>query len=181
MFWGPHVLDQAIQCLGAPVSKVWSHLKRTITPGDADDYVRIILVGENGVQVELEISDVAAICGPYAVVYGTRGTLYCPNDKEIHLRYLEPSYQWKEVAASSGQPPQRGGYGGEEPFVWCEERRPISSPLPVYQQVEVELVNHFYEAVRNGVPFPIRNEDALEVVRLTEEIKRQNPQFDWVG
>lgn len=44
---GPHLLDQSLQLLGAPVRDVWNLLRRVLTPGDGDDHVRIMLVGEN--------------------------------------------------------------------------------------------------------------------------------------
>ena len=63
--WGPHLVDQGLQFLNAPVREVWSSLRRILTPGDADDYVRIVLVGENDTIVEIEISNSVAIAGPY--------------------------------------------------------------------------------------------------------------------
>jgi len=45
--------------------------------------------------------------------------------------------------------------------------------------VEVETARHLYRAVREGVPFPIANADALEVSRIIQVIKSQNPEFQW--
>ena len=42
-------------------------------------------------------------------------------------------------------------------------------------------VNSFYgvlyDTMRNGKPFPITAKQAVEVIRITEEIRKQNPQF----
>jgi scyllo-inositol 2-dehydrogenase (NADP+) len=179
--WGPHLIDHGLQCMDAPVREVWGHLKRTITPGDADDHLNVILIGENDVLVELEISNMIALPGPYCTVYGRRGTLVCQDEKNIHLRYLDPDYVFPDVSASAAQPPQQGGYGGDESFVWVEETRKVESEHPMYAQVEIDMARHFYDAVRNGIPFPVRNSDALEVFRITEAIKKQNPQFRWIG
>lgn len=40
-----------------------------------------------------------------------------------------------------------------------------------------DIYHHLYLAIREGVPFPIKTEEALDVVRTTEKIKRQNPAF----
>ena len=35
----------------------------------------------------------------------------------------------------------------------------------------------FYQAIREGKPYPIKPEEAFEVVRVTEMVKKQNPAF----
>lgn len=45
--------------------------------------------------------------------------------------------------------------------------------------VEVETARHLYRAVRQGVPFAITSADALEVNRIIQVIKSQNPEFQW--
>jgi hypothetical protein len=47
----------------------------------------------------------------------------------------------------------------------------------MWDHVEVAIVRHLYRALRQGVPFPIANADALEVVRIIGLVKEQNPQF----
>ena len=38
-----------------------------------------------------------------------------------------------------------------------------------------EIYRYLYDSIRNGVPFPVKPEEAFAVVRATAEIKRQNP------
>ena len=40
---------------------------------------------------------------------------------------------------------------------------------------------HLYNALRRNLPFPVTSQDALEVVRITEIVKQQNPRFPWIG
>jgi hypothetical protein len=47
----------------------------------------------------------------------------------------------------------------------------------MYVLVEVAIARHLYRALREGVPFPIANADALEVVRIIGVVKEQNPEF----
>ena len=51
----------------------------------------------------------------------------------------------------------------------------------MWEHVEIELVQRLYDALRNGIPFPVTSSDALEVLRITEIVKKQNPQFNWIG
>jgi len=174
--WGPHILDHALQFLGGPVKDVWSNLKRIHSLGDADDHVKIVLLGENGRVVDLEISDGVAIPGAYCSVYGTRGTLVCQDEERIALKYVDPDYQFQKLGVNAGTP---GGCGVDEEIPWREENIPVEPAGNKWELVERAIARHLYRAIREGIPFPIRNADALEVVRVTELVKKKNNQFDW--
>lgn len=177
--WGPHLIDQALQYIGAPVRDVWSYLKRIVTPGDADDHMRIMIVGENGVVAELEVSDAVALPGAYCTVYGSRGTLVCADEKNIRLKYIDPEYKLPEITASASQPPLAGGYGNEEIIPWVEKNVKVEPDTNMWEQVEIDIARHLYRAIRENIPFPVKNSEALEVVRVTEIVKNQNRQFKW--
>ncbi|MAX23480.1 MAG: oxidoreductase [Phycisphaeraceae bacterium] len=180
--WGPHILDHAMQLINAPVKDVWSHLQRINTPGDADDHVKVILVGENDTLVDFEISDAVAIRGTFCTAYGDRGTLICADEKTIQLKYIDPDFELPQITASAEQPPTKGGFGHEESggFPWQTETVNISTDVNMWDQVEIDIANHLYNAIRNDIPFPVANEDALEIVRITNVIKKQNSQFEWI-
>ncbi len=180
--WGPHLLDQGLQFLGAPVKEVQSYLRRILTPGDADDHVKITLMGENGMVVELEISNSVALPAPYCTIYGDRGTLLYGQDQEtIRLKYLDPHFLWPEASAQSGSPALNQTMCAEQNLPWIDETRKVVPETNIWDQVEIELAKRLHDALRNGIPFPIQSADALEVVRITEIVKQQNPQFKWVG
>tara|TARA_R100000027_G_scaffold43430_1_gene32588 strand:+ start:1563 stop:2639 length:1077 start_codon:yes stop_codon:yes gene_type:complete len=181
--WAPHLLDQSLQLIGAPVSKVESYLRSILTPGDADDHVRIILTGENDVVAELEISNSVAIPGPHCTIYGDRGTLiYGQEQSEIQLKYLAPQFHWPEATASNtGSPVPGENWAADQELPWVEEIRKVEPDTNMWTHVEVELARHLHAAIREGVPFPVKNEDALEVFRITETVKKQNSQFNSIG
>jgi predicted dehydrogenase len=179
--WGPHLLDQGLQLLGAPVREVWSYLRRILTPGDADDHVKITLLGENDAVAELEISNSVALAGPYCTIYGDRGTLtYDQDQRNIHLKYLDPQFRWPEATANAGTPVPGKGMCAEPELPWIEETRKVVPDISMWDQVEIEIARHLHLAIRENIPFPIKNSDALEVVRITEIVKKQNPQFNWL-
>jgi len=178
--WGPHLIDQGLQLLGAPVRDIWSYLRRVLTPGDGDDHVKITLIGDNDRAVEVEISNGVALPGAYCSIYGNRGSLsYGQDQRSITLRYLNPSFRWPAVAAESGHPD--GAMCADSDLPWIEEIRPVTPATDMWEHVETELVRHLHAALRLDVPFPVAGAEALEVVRVTELVKRQNPQFAWIG
>ncbi len=178
--WGPHLLDQGLRLLGGPVREVYSYLRRVLTPGDGDDHVKIALIGENDVAVEIEISNSVALPGPYCTVYGDRGTLmYGQEQEKIHLRYLDPRFQWPPAVANTDNPAGRP-MSADQDLPWMEEIRDVTPSTNMWAHVEIALAGHVYDALRNNIPFPIRNADAFEVVRITEIVKEQNPQFAWM-
>ena len=40
-----------------------------------------------------------------------------------------------------------------------------------------EIYRYLYDAIRDGIPFPVKPEEAFAVIKVTAEIKKQNPQF----
>jgi len=175
--WGSHVIDHALQFIGAPVKDVWSNLRRVNAVGDAENHVKVLITGENGIVVDLEISDAVALPGAFCTVHGDRGSLICPDEKQIQLRYIEPGFEFSEVAASPGSPPLTGGFGDEEKIAWRKETVMVEPAGSMWSLVEVAIARHLYRTLREGVPFPIANADALEVVRIIGLVKEQNPQF----
>jgi len=55
----------------------------------------------------------------------------------------------------------------------------VEPAVNMWDYVEAAIARHLYKALREGVPFPIANTDALEVVRIIGLVKEQNSQFKW--
>lgn len=180
--WGPHLIDQGLRWLDSPVQNVTSFLRRHLTPGDADDYARITLAGENARLVELEISCSAALPAPYCLVYGDRGTLQCSADqRELQVRHLPPDFRWPPTTASTATPAPGQRLHADPELPWISEQCRVTPDISLWEAVEIALAGHLFAALRQQIPFPIRSEEALEVVRISEIVKRQNPQFAWIG
>ena len=64
---------------------------------------------------------------------------------------------------------------------WIEETRRVEPDTNMWEYVETEIAKHLHNTLRNDIPFPVKSSDALEVVRITEIVKKQNPQFKWMG
>jgi len=177
--WGSHIIDHAMQFIGGPVKDIWGNLKGINTIGDAESHVKILLTGENGIVVDLEISSNVALPGAFCTVYGSRGSMICPDEKQIQLRYLDPDFEFCEADAKTDSPPLSGGHWRDMDLPWRDETRKVESDVNMWVHVEIETAQHLYRAVREGVPFPIANADALEVSRIIQVVKDQNPEFKW--
>ena len=188
--WGPHILDQALQLLGSPVVDVWSDLQHNFSAGDADDQIKILLKAANGCVADIEISSACALPGNLYEVWGDRGALTVPNEgKVLRLKYLKPGFQLPEIHAEEGNYPLF--YGNQEHLELISEEIPVEAgrghtlqkgarkesgvgtqETGYYSQDTMWL--DVYDAIRNGIPYPITMEDGVNVVKLTELIHRQN-------
>ncbi len=169
--WGPHIIDHALRFINSPVVSVWSDLKRIAALGDAEDHLKIVLKGENGICVDLEISGGAAISEPEYLILGTRGALKA-NRGNIELKYLNPEQKLQDMVADPGTPPMEGSFGNKEELDWIEKTIEVAPKAGCKMD---DIWDHLYDTIRNSVPFPIRSEEALEVAKLTCEIKENTP------
>lgn len=166
--WGPHLIDQGLQLLESPLADLWGDLKKTVALGDAEDHLKIIMRGENGRLIDIEISGGVAIPSPVYAVYGTRGALISPDEQDFVLKYLEPDQTFAPESADAGTPDIFGRYGNAENLRW---RRKTIMVEPANQANVTDIYGHVYAAMREGKPFPVRPEEALQVAEVTLKVK----------
>ena len=164
--WGPHIVDHALQFLDSPVASMWSELKRIAAVGDAEDCLKIVLKGENGRVVDMEISGGAAMGKPEYLIFGTRGALTTTGDS-IKLRYLDPKVKLPKRKANPGDPGEN--FGNPESLPWIEEDIPVS-PKKSY-----DIWDELYKAVRLGKKFPITLDEAVAVMKVISAAKKGTP------
>jgi predicted dehydrogenase len=155
--WGPHIIDHALRLLESPVTNIFSHLDRVAAVGDAEDHVKIVLTGQNGRLVDLEISGGVALGEPTYRVFGDRGSLTVIGN-EIHLRFLDPSQPLPERRPNPGTPGDT--FGQPEALSWIEETLPVNPG-----GIDV-IWDELYAAIREDVPFRVQLSEALEVMRV---------------
>ncbi len=171
--WGPHLIDHALQLLEAPVAGLWRDLKRIAAVGDAEDHLKIVLTGENGRIVDLEISGGAALSEPEYIVLGDRGALICQGDT-ITLKHLPADYVPPEEHASADTPGMDYGFGKGGPLPWITQTTPVGPSAAC----DIDSIwDHLYAALRERAPFPITMDEAFEVVKVIEAV-RQGTQFE---
>jgi predicted dehydrogenase len=163
--WGPHIVDHALLLLESPVANLWSDLKRVSAVGDAEDTLRIILRGTNGRIVDLQISGGSAIEEPTYLVFGERGAL-TSDERTIHLKYLDPSIPLEARTPNPNTPD--ASFGSPEKLCWIEETIPVQ---PTYPCSLDSIWDELHRTLREGVPFPITLEQALQVIEVISQAK----------
>ena len=166
--WGPHIVDHALRFLESPVSDMYSDLKKIAAVGDAEDHLKIILKGQNGRLVDLEISGGVAIGSPTYRVFGRKGSLELTGDK-IKLKHLDPEVELVDKKANPGTPGET--FGTPEQLVWIEEE------IPVKDGDNYVIWDMLYESIRNGAEYPISLDEALEVMKVISAAKK-GTEFD---
>ena len=158
--WGPHLVDHALQFIGGRPTFLHAELRRIAAVGDAEDHVHLLLRRDTGPLVEIEISGGAAIAAPVYFVIGTRGTLVSDNEKTIRLRCLDPK---KKLPPRRAKVALMDTFGSREPLPWIEETRTVRTDL-----VPDCIWDNLYDHLRGGKPFRVKNEEALEVMRVLD-------------
>ena len=158
--WGPHVIDWALQLLDCPVADVWSDLKRVVTPGDAEDTVKLLLRGTNGRVIDIEISDAVALPQPGWVIHGSRGSIVIETE-HCTVRSLDPACK-TDVQADVSTPSATGGYAGPAKLVWVDETFPLAP------KVKTKLFQTVYATLKQGAAFPVTLVQARENMRIAD-------------
>ncbi len=187
--WGPHLVDQALRLLEAPVEDLWCDLQHRVSAGDAEDQVKLLLRGENGRVADVEISNVVTLAANWYELWGDRGTLTVPaGGKIMKLKYLKPGLSLPPLQAVEGVFPVTAYKNQRDKLEFIEEERPVTTSARTYQHgrlVDPKTVDHtagytyqdtmwdhVYAAVTEGIPYPVTIAEGVEVVRVTEEAKR---------
>lgn len=170
--WGPHLIDHAIQFLASPVAELFGNRKLISSAGNAEDHIKMVLVGENGRIVDIEISDGVAISGDVYHIFGTRGTLKSTDETTLELKYMPTDFVVPKNCAHSETLPRTTGYGNAQAINWIEESIPVA-PSNNYRMELAYL--YLYNAISGITPYPITIDTAVEVVRLTELLKKRYP------
>ena len=160
--WGPHIIDHALRFVDGRVKSQFNELRKVTAVGDAEDHIKIVLEGENGLVVDLEISGGVALGEPQYRVFGSRGSLSLEGN-DITLKYLDPDTPLADKKANPGTPGTT--FGSTEELVWIEKT------IPVQTGNNAVLWDRLFETIRNGVEFPIKLEEAIQVMEVASNAK----------
>jgi predicted dehydrogenase len=165
--WGPHVVDWAMRFIDSPAKDVWADLKLIAAAGDAEDHVKLMIRGENGVIADIEISGAAAIAQHPWLLMGSHGSLQIDAKNHCTLRYFDPT-KLEKMEVNDGTPTGRAGshFSGGEEIAWVEEQFAAEPAKPLGFWVEL------YRAIRKGTRFPITLEEARENLRVITLAKK---------
>jgi predicted dehydrogenase len=161
----PHFIDAALLLLESPVARMFSDLQLTTDVGDADDHSKLLLKGENGRLIDLEVSTSCAFSEPKWTVLGTAGTLRS-DGKTSEIKYFDPAKAPELIVDEA--PPSARQYGSGDVLPWVEESRPSVGT------VTSDFYDNVYAVLREGAAKEILPEQVREVIRIIEAAHREN-------
>ena len=164
--WGPHLVDQALRFCGGDYQRLSSYTRQVAATGDCEDFVNAQFVGVNGRLVEIEISGGTALPGPEYVVYGTRGAILTEKD-HFTVKHLPSDYVY-QAQTSNPHTPVGAKFAPNEKLPFVTEE------IALEEEELDHTWRYLYDTVALGKEFPIKTEEALKVMEVISEIKRQN-------
>ena len=168
--WGPHLIDHALQFLKYEVKSVWSELKLIAAQGDAEDCVKIIMQGKDGLTVDIEIFGGNALPDNIYEVFGSRGALSVADEQDIKLRYVEPDYELKPYPVNTGHP-AGFKFADNADIPWRRATIMVEPKLKVDMN---SCYRYVAESIRDGKEYPIKLAEALAVVEICDIVKSQS-------
>ncbi|MGI8711250.1 MAG: Gfo/Idh/MocA family protein [Acidimicrobiales bacterium] len=161
----PHFIDAALLLLDSPVKRLFTDLQLTTDVGDADDHTKIVMKGENGRVIDLEVSTSCAFPEPKWTLLGTAGTLRS-DGQTSELKYFDPK---KAAPLKVDEAPPAGRkYGNGDVLPWQEETRPSTAEVPT------DFYDNVHSVIRNRKKMDITPEHVREVIRIMETAHREN-------
>lgn len=174
--WGPHIIDHSLRLLGSPLKKITGELKQVTAGGDCEDHVIAHYESEAGRTVNMCISGGMALnAGRKFSVYGDRGSMLC-NDFNIKLRYIDPEQEIPPVVSDPGTP--GASFGASGTYASATEVKWIEKEYKIPGEDLTVIWDYMYESYRNGADYPIKKEEALQVMQAAEAI-RKGTKFDF--
>jgi predicted dehydrogenase len=165
---GPHYLDQALQLFGPAQPEVFCRLERTLTLGDADDHVKLVLKGKGAPTVDVEISSCDAFPPPTWHVLGTQGGL-TGSTRSLRWQWIVPD-ELPPRTLDLRPTPDRS-YNRDE-LTWHEDSwENTDDYADAYRGFYADLS----QTIRTGAPLAITPESVRRVVWLMAECHRLSP------
>ena len=168
---GSHQLDQALTILDfAMPERVVSVLDKVNSFGDADDYVKILLLSPGKPVIDLEVSSCSAYPNDPFQVYGELGGLTSAGQ----------TVKWKYYRRNEA-PPRKLILTPLENRSYCSEKLEMyeecwTDPVP---RTAAWLARRYYEqlyqTLTQGKPFFCTLEQVRVQIAIIEECHRQNP------
>lgn len=166
--WGPHVVDQPLQLLGAGVRNVRAVIRQVANPGDAEDVFFALMETDGGAIVTAEFN-YGAPGLPTWTVQGDRGTVFVRDmDVEIH-----------RVADRDASDPT--AYRGSPKVEVMRERLDAGNPSASRFGDNMAVYGHIADALQGRADYAVTPESALELTRVLDAIRLSGEKGTVIG
>lgn len=164
--WGAHVLDQALLLLGGEYRELFADLQHTVSAGDAEDHVKVVLRGSGGLVVDVEITTACAYPVPDWVIMGRHGSL-TGSTSRLEWKYYDPS-ALPALVADEG-PAAGRSYGAREEIPWRTESAECRGA-----NITTAYYDRLYATLRQGAPLFVTPGSVRRQIALFDDIRRRS-------
>jgi predicted dehydrogenase len=173
---GPHPLDQALQLFGTDgMPEVTCFMRRTVTRGDAEDHVLLILSGEGRPLLHLEISSCCTYPGPTYNVYGTQGGL-TGDTRRLEWQYFDPATAPAvQLITTPIQKPDGTPAYCSDALEWRKEEWSAPAGSGQFETMSAAFYAMLHRTLTEGAPLEITPQQVRQQIAVIEEAQRQNP------
>jgi len=163
---GVHSIIQGLSLIGEKDPEVFCDLQRTLTLGDAEDHVKIILKATDSPLIDIEVTNACAYPQNKWLIMATRGGL-TGTMLSLKWKYFDP----KDLPPRKVEekPTPNRSYNWEK-IPWKEESWTIGED---YLLSGINFYNKLYETLRYGAPPPVAPEEARRVMKIIEKCFEQ--------
>ena len=164
--WGAHVVDQALLLLGGEYAELFADLQHTVSAGDAEDHVKVVLRGRQGTVVDVEITSACAYPVPDWTIMGRHGTL-TGSTSRLEWKHYDPA-ALPALVADEG-PAAGRSYGRPEQIPWQTEAAEVRGG-----NITAEYYARLRATLREGAPLFVTPESVRRQIALFDEIRRKS-------
>jgi len=158
-----HSIVQGLELMGDVEPEVFCDLQRTLTLGDAEDHVKLILRAVGAPLVDIEVTRACAYPQEKWLVMGTQGGL-TGTQSSLRWKYFNPAdLPPREVET---EPTPDRSYNVEE-IPWSEEAWAFQAG-DYYRSSHLLFYESLYDALRRGAPPPVPLSLAHRVMRVVD-------------
>jgi predicted dehydrogenase len=162
-----HYIDMLLQLLApAKVTEVFSDMKQIISAGDVEDHVKVLMRGDNGCTIDVEVSTAQKLDPAPSrwSVCGTCGTLTSVDGTESTVHYYDPKqFVLKDVIDG---PVMSRKYESEQ----------LPLQTKVVKQEDAQSVGDFYDSVtatlQRGEPMYVTPQSVRETMRVLALVRK---------
>ncbi len=162
----PHYLDMALILFGDQKPELFVDIQKTLTLGDTEDHVKIILKAAGAPTIEVEITNACAYPQPWLVM-GTQGGL-CGTSEKIQWKYFDPN-ELIEREVSTEPTPDRSYNYEELPLIEedCNDVSPNSGWEDFYKDL--------YKTLRRNAPLAVTPESVRRQMWIIDQCEKMCP------
>ena len=162
---GVHVVDQCVILMESPIVDVFGDLQQILQPGDTEDHLKVVMRGENGRVIDLELTSACAASLPAWTLMGTRGTLTVTEGTTVMHYVKDDLAPLEAIDRPLAAERKYGVEGGDEIEFEEVELEAKAPPGPSFY-------DQLYDAIRNGGPPPVDPATARETIRVMSEARK---------